>query len=589
MLKPLTLSLSFALALGASSVSMAGLFDHGGGGGGCSTCGLASPQGVMPTAQAPIASAQCETGLRPRQEALPEWPLQRVPQAEVLHLRVGPEEEEGPGPRRRRLRRRRLRDLLGGLSVGAGPISSPQAYGSGQSYGGMYGGSGQAYGSGQYGSGQYGSGQYGATSGTAPAPAPAPAPAGDEAPPAPNAPSAPSAPAEAPGPAGAERPAEQPALLDPVGQLSIRPSLGQGRVPTSPPGRPSFGTGRPGGHETAPASRCGGRFVWSPGRPSSIGRRAIDKPRRLWITLPSQDATGPMIPGRDGGRSRRAAGADPAPISSSRHRLASSPHVPSPVGRPGPSRPLSPLSRLAVAPDHPGARHGSAPGGRARPGARRRDDADRQPPATAPGDRAAPRRARPRRPPGLAQGPAARWALALAAGRRDRGDRLPRRRRRRRGASTSAPASGSPPTRSPGSPGRSTPSTSTTASTTGGGSRSPPTTSTRRPTPWPSSTSAPPRSTRSASSPGAEAPGSSPGTIERRQDQAREEILAAMIRRFDGDRVGLRDDQPPPRARASAPAPTRRPSSTSRPRGTARSRTRPSRRSRTSSSAPSPT
>jgi hypothetical protein len=46
MLKPLTLSLSLAVALGLSSVSMAGTHD------GCSTCGLASPQG------GPIASAQ---------------------------------------------------------------------------------------------------------------------------------------------------------------------------------------------------------------------------------------------------------------------------------------------------------------------------------------------------------------------------------------------------------------------------------------------------------------------------------------------------------------------------------------------------
>lgn len=47
MLKHLTLSLSFAVALGFCSVSMAGAFD-----GGCATCGLASPQG------GPIASAQ---------------------------------------------------------------------------------------------------------------------------------------------------------------------------------------------------------------------------------------------------------------------------------------------------------------------------------------------------------------------------------------------------------------------------------------------------------------------------------------------------------------------------------------------------
>jgi hypothetical protein len=49
MLKPLTLSLSLAVALGFCSVSMAGGND------GCTTCGLASPQG------GPIASAQCPT------------------------------------------------------------------------------------------------------------------------------------------------------------------------------------------------------------------------------------------------------------------------------------------------------------------------------------------------------------------------------------------------------------------------------------------------------------------------------------------------------------------------------------------------
>ena len=50
MLKPLTLSLSLAVALGLASVSMAGTND------GCSTCGLASPQG------GPIASAQAPCG-----------------------------------------------------------------------------------------------------------------------------------------------------------------------------------------------------------------------------------------------------------------------------------------------------------------------------------------------------------------------------------------------------------------------------------------------------------------------------------------------------------------------------------------------
>ena len=76
MLKPLTLSLSLAVALGFCSVSMAGGHDSG-----CSTCGLASPQG------GPIASAQsvpCDTGCG--------W---RIPHAEVpppplsgLHCRL---------------------------------------------------------------------------------------------------------------------------------------------------------------------------------------------------------------------------------------------------------------------------------------------------------------------------------------------------------------------------------------------------------------------------------------------------------------------------------------------------------------------
>src|SRR3954451_4091090 len=59
MLKPLTLSLSLAVALGVCSVSMAGPFGHGGSG--CSTCGIASPQSVVtPTAQ--CGPAPCDTG-----------------------------------------------------------------------------------------------------------------------------------------------------------------------------------------------------------------------------------------------------------------------------------------------------------------------------------------------------------------------------------------------------------------------------------------------------------------------------------------------------------------------------------------------
>lgn len=65
MLKPLTLSLSLAVALGLSSVSMAGTND------GCMTCGLASPQaGPIASAQAPCGPV-CETGCaKPRHSLL---------------------------------------------------------------------------------------------------------------------------------------------------------------------------------------------------------------------------------------------------------------------------------------------------------------------------------------------------------------------------------------------------------------------------------------------------------------------------------------------------------------------------------------
>jgi hypothetical protein len=59
MLKPLTLSLSLAVALGMCSVSMAGGYDQN-----CTTCGLASPQG------GPYASGQgaagCEQPCKPK-------------------------------------------------------------------------------------------------------------------------------------------------------------------------------------------------------------------------------------------------------------------------------------------------------------------------------------------------------------------------------------------------------------------------------------------------------------------------------------------------------------------------------------------
>ena len=56
MLKPLTMSLGLAFAIGLCGVSKAGGYDSG-----CSTCGLASPQGgVMPSGQG--GAAPCDTG-----------------------------------------------------------------------------------------------------------------------------------------------------------------------------------------------------------------------------------------------------------------------------------------------------------------------------------------------------------------------------------------------------------------------------------------------------------------------------------------------------------------------------------------------
>jgi hypothetical protein len=56
MLKPLTLSLSLAVALGLCGVSKAGGHDSN-----CTTCGLASPQGVVASAQGTGYGYGCET------------------------------------------------------------------------------------------------------------------------------------------------------------------------------------------------------------------------------------------------------------------------------------------------------------------------------------------------------------------------------------------------------------------------------------------------------------------------------------------------------------------------------------------------
>jgi len=64
MLKPLTLTLSLAMALGFCSVSMAGAFD-----GGCATCGLASPQGgPIASPQGYYPTAGCDEGCAPKKK-----------------------------------------------------------------------------------------------------------------------------------------------------------------------------------------------------------------------------------------------------------------------------------------------------------------------------------------------------------------------------------------------------------------------------------------------------------------------------------------------------------------------------------------
>lgn len=60
MLKPLTMSLSLAVALGLCSASKAGGYDQN-----CSTCGLASPQGAVASAQEP-GYGHCEPQCAPR-------------------------------------------------------------------------------------------------------------------------------------------------------------------------------------------------------------------------------------------------------------------------------------------------------------------------------------------------------------------------------------------------------------------------------------------------------------------------------------------------------------------------------------------
>lgn len=77
MLKPLTLSLGLALALGAASVSKAG-----GHGGGCETCGLASPQS---SPQSVVASPQCDTCAPAKKKHCFKMPKLNLPKHTVTY------------------------------------------------------------------------------------------------------------------------------------------------------------------------------------------------------------------------------------------------------------------------------------------------------------------------------------------------------------------------------------------------------------------------------------------------------------------------------------------------------------------------
>lgn len=185
MLKSFTLSLSLAVALGASSVTMAGIFP--------------SAQGPSPVS--PCASPQCDTGCAPKKHCftMPKFnfPKPTCSYEWVLKKKITWCRNKPCAPTE--------------CAMPSAQCASPQTYGSGQAYPTTYG-SGQAYPS-TYGSGQaYGSGQlYGSGQATGAAPAgqmntmtPA-APAGDEAPVAPEAP-APAGDTPAPPPPSAPGP-----------------------------------------------------------------------------------------------------------------------------------------------------------------------------------------------------------------------------------------------------------------------------------------------------------------------------------------------------------------------------------------------
>ena len=183
MLKPFTLSLSLVIALGACSVSMAGLFDK------CH----ASPQCPAPSAQSAAPSGQCEAPCAPAKKCCLFDGLKGLCQKKPKCYQY-----------EWVLKKKRVWNCGGGGCETCGPTASGQCP------------SGQGGPSGQYGGGMYGSGQaYTAPQSAMAAPgeltpAPATPVAGDEAPPAPEV--APAAPAPAP-PAAPAANAPQSSLL----------------------------------------------------------------------------------------------------------------------------------------------------------------------------------------------------------------------------------------------------------------------------------------------------------------------------------------------------------------------------------------
>ena len=136
MLKPLTLSLSLAVALGLCSVSKAGLHDSG-----CTTCGLASPQGVVASPQGTYAGGCGETACKPKHsfcsglknlfhhEVTYEWVLKKK------HV-VAPRRQQLQHLRHRGARRstRPARHVApsGQYAAPSGQYAAPQVYGAGQ-------------------------------------------------------------------------------------------------------------------------------------------------------------------------------------------------------------------------------------------------------------------------------------------------------------------------------------------------------------------------------------------------------------------------------------------------------------------------